>query len=139
IRLVKATIKRFVEYCELKGLPLHPETFSIRYETNIPRNVGLAGSSAIIVATLRALMEWYGVEIPQEVQPSLALSVERNELGITAGLQDRVIQVYEGVVAMDFSKELEQTDPEVELSWGRYSPLDPAALPPLYVSYSAQL
>ena len=43
-----------------------------------------------------ALMEFYGVEIPPGVQPSLVLSVETEELGIAAGLQDRVIQVYEG-------------------------------------------
>ncbi|MCB0075611.1 MAG: hypothetical protein KDE20_29355, partial [Caldilineaceae bacterium] len=47
IRLVKATIKRFVEACEKKGYPLHDRTFSIRYESNIPRQVGMAGSSAI--------------------------------------------------------------------------------------------
>src|SRR5512138_3277985 len=76
IRLVKATIKRFVEYCQAKGLKLHDRNFSVRYETNIPRQVGLAGSSGVIVATLRCLMEFYGVEIPREVQPSLVLSVE---------------------------------------------------------------
>ena len=36
------------------GHPLHERNFSIRYQSNIPRQVGLAGSSAIIVATLRA-------------------------------------------------------------------------------------
>ena len=38
-------------------------------------------------------MEFYGIVIPKVVQPSLILSVENDELGITAGLQDRVIQV----------------------------------------------
>ena len=47
-------------------------------------------------------MEFYGVEIPLEAQPSFVLSIERDELGIAAGLQDRVIQVYEGLVYMDF-------------------------------------
>ena len=103
IRLVKATIKRFVDYCEREGLALHERNFSVRYETNIPRQVGMAGSSAIIVATLRCLMEFYGVEIPLHVQPSLVLSVETEELGIAAGLQDRVIQCYEGLVYMDFA------------------------------------
>ena len=102
IRLVKATIKKFVDYCRGRH-SLHGRNFSIRYESNIPRQVGLAGSSAIIVATLRALMEFYDVDIPLHVQPSLALSVEKNELGIVAGLQDRVIQVYEGLVYMDFA------------------------------------
>ena len=71
IRLIKATIKRFVEYCQARGIALHDRNFSVRYQTNIPRQVGLAGSSAIIVATLRCLMEFYDVEIPLEVQPSL--------------------------------------------------------------------
>ena len=69
VRLVKATIKRFVEYCDKQGLTLHDRNFSIRYSSNIPRNVGLAGSSAIIVATLRALMDFYEVTIPLDVQP----------------------------------------------------------------------
>src|SRR5438309_1372844 len=42
IRLIKATIKRFVEYCDREGINLHDRNFSIRYETNIPRQVGLA-------------------------------------------------------------------------------------------------
>jgi glucuronokinase len=139
IRLVKATIKRFAEYCQIKRLPLHERTFSIRYETNIPRNVGLAGSSAIIVATLRALMQFYGVDVPRHLLPSLALSVERQELGISAGLQDRVIQVYEGAVYMDFSKDRERNDPELQLPYGVYEPLDVQKLPPLYVAYSADV
>src|SRR5436190_24186242 len=49
IRLVKATVKKFVEYCTKQNLPLHDRNFSIRYESTIPRQVGLAGSSAIIV------------------------------------------------------------------------------------------
>ena len=104
IRLVKATIKKFVEYCRGRHA-LHDRNFSIRYETNIPRQVGLAGSSAIIVATMRALMEFYQVAIPLDVQPSFVLSVEKDELGIAAGLQDRVVQVYGGLVYMDFSRE----------------------------------
>src|SRR5262245_23246145 len=102
IRLIKATIKRFVEYCEARNLALHDRTFSIRYQTTIPRQVGLAGSSAIIVATLRCLMEFYGVQLPLEVQPTFVLLVEQEELGIAVGLQDRVVQVYEGLVYMDF-------------------------------------
>ena len=70
IRLVKATIKRFVEYCRARGIELHDRNFSIRYETRIPRQVGMAGSSAIIVATLRSLMEFYGVTMPIEIQPA---------------------------------------------------------------------
>src|SRR5262249_26086495 len=95
MRLVKATVKKFVRYCLRQGQALQERNSSVRSQSPIPRQVGLAGSSAIIVATLRCLMEFYQVAIPRAVQPSLALSVETDELGITAGLQDRVIQVYE--------------------------------------------
>lgn len=137
VRLVKATIKRFVEYCDAKGWRLHDRNFSIRYQSSIPRNVGLAGSSAIIVATLRALMDFYQISIPLEVQPSLALSVETKELGITGGLQDRVIQCYEGLVSMDFSKERMSTRDGYEC--GVYERLDPAMLPPVYIAYCDEL
>jgi len=137
IRLIKATIKRFVEHCASRGLTLHDRTFSIRYHTTIPRQVGLAGSSAIIVATLRCLMEFYGVEIPREAQPTFVLLVEQEELGITVGLQDSVIQVYEGLVYMDFDESREHTVDGLRAYF--YEPLDPALLPPLYVAHHETL
>lgn len=137
IRLVKATIKKFVEFCTAQGFALHDQNFSVRYQSNIPRQVGLAGSSAIIVATLRALIEFYNVKIPREVQPSLVLSVENEELGIAAGLQDRVIQVYEGLVYMDFA--CERMQEKCGLRCGVYEPLDLALLPPLYLAYSTDV
>jgi glucuronokinase len=133
IRLIKATIKRFVDYCRTAGITLHDRNFSIRYETTIPRQVGLAGSSAIITATLRCLTAFYDVEIPIELQPSLVLSVERDELRVAAGLQDRVAQAYEGLVYMDFSREHERV--VHGLPSYRYEPLDPALLPPLYLAH----
>jgi glucuronokinase len=137
IRLIKATIKRFVEHCQTRGVTLHDRKFSVRYQTTIPRQVGLAGSSAIIVATLRCLMEFYDVQLPLEAQPMFVLLVEQEELGINVGLQDRVIQVYEGLVYMDF-------DPACEhivdgLRCYRYEPLDPALLPALYVAHHETL
>lgn len=136
VRLVKATIRKFFDFCRQHGFALHGRNFSIRYESNIPRAVGLAGSSAIIVATLRALMAFYDVAIPRHVQPSLALSVETEELGIVGGLQDRVIQVYGGMVYMDFSRQAMRHEDGYD--HGLYEPLDPALLPPLYLAYSEQ-
>jgi glucuronokinase len=134
LRLVKATIKKFVEFCNRQGIPLHNRNFSVRYHSDIPRQVGLAGSSAIIVATLRCLMDFYGVRIPLDVQPSLALSVETEELGITAGLQDRVVQVYEGLVYMDFAPE--KMREKAGFLCGTYEPIDPSLLPLTYIAYS---
>ena len=133
IRLIKATIKHFVDYCQQQGVALHDRNFSIRYETNIPRQVGLAGSSAIIVATLRCLMEFYEVQIPPEVQPTFVLSVESEELGISAGLQDRVIQCYEGMVYMNFDKSAERQ--MNGLCYYDYERLDASLLPSIYIAY----
>ena len=131
VRLVKATIKRFADYCRAQQKTLHEQCFSIRYETNIPRGVGLSGSSAIITATLKCLMEFYGVSIPQVVQPSLVRAVENDDLQIACGYQDRVVQTYEGLVYMDFSSM--QTDQGY--SFGRYANLDARVLPPIYLAY----
>lgn len=134
IRLLKATIKRFYETCHAHGFKLDERNFTIRYHTNIPGQVGMAGSSAIITATLRALMEFYQVSIPKPLQPALILSVENEELGIPAGLQDRVIQVYEGLVFMDFDRTIMERQ-----GYGHYEPIDPELLPPLYVAYRTDL
>ncbi|MBZ0300586.1 MAG: GHMP kinase [Anaerolineae bacterium] len=137
IRLVKATIKRFVEYCHDQGIELHKRNFSIRYESNIPRQVGLAGSSSIIIATLRCLLEFYEVEIPLEIQPSFALAVEVEELGIAAGLQDRVIQCYGDMVYMNFNQDQER---KVNgLTCYTYEPLHLPYSPPLYLAYHTDL
>lgn len=134
IRLLKASVKRFYEYCTKHHLPLHGRNFTLRYSSNIPPQVGMAGSSAIITACWRALIEFYGVEVPKHLLPSLVLSVENDELGIPAGLQDRVIQGYEGVVFMDFNRASIE-----KLGYGIYEELDPALLPPVFVAYTTKL
>jgi glucuronokinase len=134
LRLVKAAAVRFWRHCRERGVALPARNFTVRYDSDIPVRVGLAGSSAIITAVLRALTEFYGVEVPREEMPSLVLAAETAELGIPAGLQDRVIQTYEGLVHMDFSRQIME-----EYGRGRYQELDPALLPPLYVAYSARL
>jgi glucuronokinase len=130
MRLIKAAVKRFHDYCRQNQRELHRRNFTVEFETDIPRLVGLSGSSAIVVATLRALMEFYEVQIPNFMLPTLALSVERDELNIAAGMQDRVIQTYEGFVFMDFDRKLMEGR-----GYGEYEGLRPAKMPPLYLAY----
>ncbi len=133
-RLIKAAIKKFSEYCDAESVRLPNRNFTIRYSTSIPRQVGLAGSSAIITSTMKALMSFYEVDIPQHLLSTLIWKVEKEELGILGGLQDRVIQVYEGCVYMDF----EQNFLEKE-GYGHYESLDPALLPKFYLAYKTDL
>ncbi len=133
-RLVKASIKKFAEYCLQNNIKLNGKNFTIRFHSSIPRQVGLAGSSAIVTATFRALMEFYQVSIPEELLPTIILATEVEELGINAGLQDRVIQVYEGCVFMDFERKTLD-----KRGYGKYEKLDPRLLPRLYIAYKTDL
>jgi glucuronokinase len=134
IRLIKATIKRFHEYCQVQCFHLEKKNFTIRYSSDIPRQLGLGGSSAIITAAFRALMEFYNVEIPTEILPTLVLEAERDELGINAGFMDRVIQVYEGCVYMNLDEKIIK-----EKGHGIYERLSPKFLPKLYLAFKPAL
>ena len=133
-RLIKATIKVFYDYCASNDIKLDNKNFSIRYSSSIPRQVGLAGSSAIITATMKAICKFYNIEIRKDLLPSIILSVETKELGINAGLQDRVIQVYEGLVYMDFEKENLLSN-----NCGNYEYLPLENLPKVYLAYKDTL
>jgi galactokinase/mevalonate kinase-like predicted kinase len=94
------------------------EGAGLRMRTTIPREVGLGGSSAIVIAALRAL----GAEGAPDDLARQALAVEVEDLGIAAGLQDRLVQARGGVLLMDFGA-------------GTVEPLDRDLLPPLYVGW----
>jgi glucuronokinase len=94
----------------------------------------MGGSSSIITAALRALCQYFNIEIPLPVQANLVLETETKELGVPAGPQDRVIQVYEGLVYMDFAKELMDKQ-----GYGFYEHLDPGLLPNMYLAYRTSL
>jgi hypothetical protein len=59
--LLQATCKRFWEFCTQRGVDLPPAAFTMSYETCIPRQAGLSGSSAIVCAALSCLLDFYGV------------------------------------------------------------------------------
>jgi hypothetical protein len=64
---------------------------------------------------------------------SFVLKIETEELGITAGLQDRVVQAYEGLVHMDFTLPVLKAHDGM----GVYTRLSASALPPLFLAYAA--
>ena len=132
IRLLKAVTKVFADACRAEGITLPKRNFTVRYRSTVPRLVGLGGSSAICTALFKALVRFYEVEdrFPQVRMPTLCWRAENQELGIQCGMQDRVVQIYDGLVYMDFERRyFERND------HGRYEALDPALLPPLYLAY----
>ena len=78
--------------------------FQLAMTSDIPRQVGLAGSSAIVVACLRVLAKHFEIEVPDFLCSEIALAAETVQLGQVAGPQDRVLQSYEGALYMDFSE-----------------------------------
>jgi glucuronokinase len=126
--LLRAAYGRFAAHCIETGVTPDPCVLSVR--SSIPPSVGLAGSSAIVIAALRALCAFSNVTIPDVHLPTVALAAEE-DLDIPAGLQDRVAQVYEGLVYMDFEPELVAAD-----GHGHYERIDHALLERAYVAWS---
>jgi glucuronokinase len=133
-RIIQALIVRLADYCRAQGIELADRNFTLEYESNIPQRLGMGGSSAIVTAALRALCQYFGLDIPLPVQANLVLETETRELDVPAGLQDRVAQVYQGLVYMDFSRELMESR-----GYGEYERLDPDLLPAVYVAYRTSL
>ena len=114
--LVEATVRRFTR--ELGAQPV-----TVRWETSIPQSVGLGGSSALIIAVTRALSDLHEVQLEPAALAAFALAVETEELGIVAGLQDRVAQSFGGLTFMDFS------------GGPAYESLEPSLLPELLIAW----
>ena len=134
IRLLKAAGKKFNEYCHQHDIRLEKKNFTMGYSSTIPNRLGLAGSSAIITAAMRAMAEFYHVKIAPAILANLVLATERDELNIPAGLQDRVAQAYNTPVYMDFDRSYME-----EHGIGRYEPIEIPRELNLYVAYRTDL
>jgi glucuronokinase len=134
IRIIQALIVRFMDYCRGEGVAIEERNFTLEYDSTVPLRLGMGGSSAIVTAALRALCTYFEIEIPLPVFANIVLETETRELGVAAGLQDRVIQAYEGLVYMDFSRHLMDSR-----GFGEYERLDPALLPNVYLAYRTSL
>ena len=85
IRILQALIVRLLDHCREQGIELENRNFTIEYESTIPLRLGMGGSSAIITAALRALCQYFNLDIPLPIQAKLALETETQEIGVPAG------------------------------------------------------
>lgn len=134
IRLLKASARKFLIFTRQQGISLERKNFTIRYQSDIPNRLGLAGSSAIITAAMRAMAKFYDVALPPEKLANLVLAVERDELSIPAGLQDRVAQAFNYPVYMDFNREHME-----KYGYGEYKKIDIPDSLNLFVAYRTDL
>lgn len=100
-----------------------PKDVTLSATTTIPRSVGLGGSSALIIATLRVLAATIDHRFDPVQLAELALAIERERLGVEAGLQDRLIQSVGQLVSMTFEPV-------------GFERLEPAGDLPLFIAWS---
>jgi len=131
-RLVLGTLIHFQEECVASGLAIEASGFQLKLETDIPRQVGLAGSSAVITAVLRCLLTHHGLgtALPPHAVADMVLKVETERLNIHGGLQDRLPQAYNQMLHMDFREEL-----MIGRGWGAYSHLEESLLPKMWLAH----
>nr|XP_027102028.1 glucuronokinase 1-like [Coffea arabica] len=101
-RLLMGICKVFHNYCRDNNISLHEGNFTLAYDTNIPRQTGFQVLECYyFCAALSCLLDFYDIRqlVKVDVRSSLILNAEK-ELGIVAGLQGRVAQVYGGLVYM---------------------------------------
>jgi dTDP-glucose pyrophosphorylase/mevalonate kinase len=109
-----------------EGIDPAVRPFVLTSDTNIPFQAGLSGSSALLVAALRAWSRWFAWPLPPLRLAELAWRTENELLGIRAGPLDRLVQAHDGLLAMDFAR---------PFTAGAVARLDPGLLPPLLLAW----
>lgn len=99
-RIIGASLWTLVEHLG-RGEDRPRSGVAIDWRTDVPRSVGLAGSSALAVGVIDAAARRWGVELDRRVVAALALRAERDVLGIAAGWQDRIVQAHGTTVLVD--------------------------------------
>jgi galactokinase len=74
------------------GIKISSINFAI--DSDLPIGIGLSSSAAITVATLRALITKYNIEISNEELVSLALRVESDFVNVGGGIMDQFTSIY---------------------------------------------
>ena len=86
------------------GIAATTRPFALSFASNVPFQGGLSGSSALVIAAIRAWNRWFGLPMDALRVAELAFRVENEVLGIRAGALDRLVQAHDGLLAMDFAK-----------------------------------
>jgi mevalonate kinase len=69
VESVQAACNVFWHHCKDHSISLPTTGFTLSYDTNIPRQCGLSGSSAIVIATLNCLVDLHGLRERSPLSP----------------------------------------------------------------------
>ncbi|HVP27561.1 MAG TPA: hypothetical protein VMW35_00195 [Myxococcota bacterium] len=95
----------------------------VAYESEIPLQSGLAGSTALVVALLFALARWRGAALSLHALAEEARRIEAEGLGVTCGFGDQYMAAFGGLAYLDFRGKA----PRDDLARQPYATVEPLA------------